>query len=121
MMNRTGGFTLVEVVVATAVAAVLAAAAAGALMLVARLDQYARLAEDLELATRSWSAARGWGAAAAGSNGPPAGVRVQFRTVREGSGRDPAEWTLWELVSEQRPSVKSRLWFAGPLRSEPRP
>lgn len=117
-MNRTAGFALVEVVVAVAVAAVLAAAAAGALMLVARLDQHARLAEDLDLATRSWSAARGWVAAAAWSNGQPAGVRAESRMVREGSGRDAAEWTLWELASEQRPSVKSRLWFAG-SSSEP--
>jgi len=110
MIGRDG-WTLVEVLVAVAVAAVLSAAAAGALMLVARLDQHARLAEELERATRSWSAARGWVSAAAWSNGQPAGVRAEYHEVRDGSGRNAVEWTLWELVPDQRPSFRVRLWL----------
>lgn len=118
-MRLSSGMTLVEVLVALGIAAVLTTATAGALMLIARLDQHARLSEDLELATRSWSAARTWSGAAAWSNEQAVSVRAEFRTVREGQSHEAINWNLWELRCDQWPTVRTRLWFREPQSRPP--
>ncbi len=105
-----GGFTLIEILVAIAVAALMCGALAAGLMRVLACDQAARDFDELALAVRTWVPSAGQ----RGTKPCPlnAGrVRVIIRLWPEGSAKDRAIWERHTLYIADDPHRQVDVWI----------
>lgn len=117
--TERAGFTLVEALVALAVAAVLCAAVAAGLFHVAAADRSAERAGRLALAVRSLASVRVVSPDRALTNRDLHGVTVERSEVRDVADREGPAWEHWELAVGEGPS--SRLRLIVPLDDRSRP
>ncbi len=104
-MRRGGGFTLIETVMAVAIAAAIWAIAAMALGTAARIGASAR---ELRTAARAAGTIGARVADAAEATPPPDGLDAAVETVSERSA-DGAVWSAWQLDPVGSPGTARRI------------
>lgn len=109
--RMAAGFTLIEVLIALAVAVMLCAAIAAGLMLVLRQEVRSADAQDLALAVHAVSAARTLDPGAERATPPLIGLTVDRSQMEEGTGDEKRAWDQWSVYQPERPSQRLRLLF----------
>ena len=109
-LHSSSGFTLIEVVVAFTVAALIIAAVASGLVATLRAEAMTHRQAEAETALRTLQAEIWLGSDTNSfATNLPAGWQLTSETIEQGDGTNRVVWTQWRMEPENRKSFSASL------------